>query len=81
MANDRRIYVRLTKEAVEKLGGEMEMKQGGIELHLPCKDIDPIFAEMLRDEQDFSNSEIEDVFEYIGDISIKKFIAKAIKNS
>lgn len=49
--------------------------------HVPSKRLDPLFVEYLRDELDFSSSEVEDVYEQITDISIKKFIGKAIRNS
>ena len=81
MASDERIYVRVTKQAIEKLGGELEMTANEVIFHVPSKRIDPLFMEYLRDELDFSSSEVEDVYEQITDISIKKFIGKAIRNS
>jgi len=81
MASDERIYVRVTKQAIEKLGGELEMTANEVIFHVPSKRLDPLFVEYLRDELDFSNSEVEDVYEQITDISIKKFIGKAIRNS
>lgn len=81
MANNERIYVRVTKQAIEKLGGELEMTENEVIFHVPSKRIDPMFAEYLRDEHDFSSSEVEDVYEQITDISIKKFVGKAIRNS
>ncbi len=81
MANNERIYVRVTKQAIEKLGGELEMTANEVIFHVPSKRLDPLFVEYLRDELDFSNSEVEDVYEQITDISIKKFIGKAMKLS
>ncbi len=81
MASDERIYVRVTKQAIEKLGGELEMTANEVIFHVPSKRLDPLFVEYLRDELDFSSSEVEDVYEQITDISIKKFIGKAIRNS
>lgn len=81
MASDERIYVRVTKQAIEKLGGELEMTANEVIFHVPSKRLDPLFMEYLRDELDFSSSEVEDVYEQITDISIKKFIGKAIRNS
>jgi len=81
MASDERIYVRVTKQAIEKLGGELEMTANEVIFHVPSKRIDPLFVEYLRDELDFSNSEVDEVYEQITDISIKKFIGKAIRNS
>ena len=81
MANNERIYVRVTKQAIEKLGGELEMTANEVIFHVPSKRLDPLFMEYLRDELDFSSSEVEDVYEQITDISIKKFIGKAIRNS
>ena len=82
MASDERIYVRVTKQAIEKLGGELEMTANEVIFHVPSKRLDPLFVEYIRDELDFSNSEVDDdVYEQITDISIKKFIGKAIRNS
>ena len=81
MASDERIYVRVTKQAIEKLGGELEMTENEVIFHVPSKRLDPLFMEYLRDELDFSSSEVEDVYEQITDISIKKFVGKAIKLS
>lgn len=81
MASDERIYVRVTKQAIEKLGGELEMTANEVIFHVPSKRIDPLFVEYLRDELDFSSSEVEDVSEQITDISIKKFVGKAMKLS
>ena len=81
MASDERIYVRVTKQAIEKLGGELEMTANEVIFHVPSKRLDPLFVEYIRDELDFSSSEVEDVYEQITDISIKKFIGKAIRNS
>ena len=81
MASDERIYVRVTKQAIEKLGGELEMTANEVIFHVPSKRLDPLFVEYLRDELDFSSSEVDDVYEQISDISIKKFIGKAIRNS
>lgn len=81
MASDERIYVRVTKQAIEKLGGELEMTANEVIFHVPSKRLDPLFVEYLRDELDFSSSEVEDVSEQITDISIKKFVGKAIKLS
>ncbi len=81
MVTDERIYVRLTRQAIEKLGGEMRLESGSVELSLPSKRIDPMFAEYLRDEHDLTNSEIEDVFEHISDITIKNVLTKAIRLS
>ena len=81
MASDERIYVRVTKQAIEKLGGELEMTANEVIFHVPSKRLDPLFVEYLRDELDFSSSEVDDVYEQITDISIKKFIGKAIRNS
>lgn len=81
MASDERIYVRVTRQAIEKLGGELEMTANEVIFHVPSKRLDPLFAEYLRDELDFSSSEVEDVYEQITDISIKKFVGKAMKLS
>jgi hypothetical protein len=76
------ITVTLNAKVIESMGARFGMTNEGIEIEIPATDFDYKFvADVLKQQVMLNESEINEVFDLIQDIGIKKFIASAIKQS